>query len=159
MENEGFKIYVDRLQEGAVEAIEEVFSSNFLEQKSEELSFEKDVAVKGNAYLADHELIVHLDVHTEAEVPCSICNNLVKVPIDLEGLYLVESLDKNSSGVYLFKEPLREAILLEAPSFAECQDGHCPKRKEFGGYLSEEKKNSGLGESIDGYQPFKDLDL
>ena len=56
---------------------------------------------------------------------------------------------------YNFKNLLRETILLEVPSFAECEGGSCPKRKEYNKYL---KESSNEQSEDEGYQPFADLD-
>lgn len=158
MDIEGFKIYVDRLHDGNIETIEETFDPAFLEQDTEDLAYRQEVTVNGEAYTAENELIIHLNVHTEAALPCKICNRSVNVPVDLNGLYLVESLDKMKSGIFIFKDLLREAILLEAPTFAECSGGMCPERKTMSGFFTDpnQKQND---DGDEGYQPFANLEL
>ncbi|MEC7838523.1 MAG: hypothetical protein VX777_00635 [Chlamydiota bacterium] len=156
---EAFKIYVDRLREGKVECIDETFSSDFLDQNSDDLSFSDPVKVGGEAYIVDNELVMRLDVQTVATLPCSICNEPVKVPVDLNGIYHVESLDDIKSGVYMFDKALRETIIIDAPRLTECTNGKCPKREEFADYLSKDKAAGQKVDDEDGYQPFANLDL
>lgn len=161
MDIEGFKIYVDRLHDGNVEVIEETFAPAFLEQDREDLAYKKDVRITGEAYTAENELVIHLDVHTEATLPCKICNQPVNVPVELKGLYLVESLEKMKSGIFIFKNLLREAILLEAPSFAECSGGQCPERRTMSAFLADvnDAETPGKEQDDEGYQPFANLEL
>ena len=154
--NEDFNIYVDQLRDGEVKAIEEHFSPSFLDIHEDDLAFEKEVIVNGEAYLADQELVLHWSVETEARVACSICNDKVSVPLVIEGAYQSISLAEIKGAVYDFKELLREAILLEVPSFVECHGGSCPKRQDFRKYLKQESPETASGE--DGYRPFADLD-
>jgi DUF177 domain-containing protein len=161
MDIEGFKIYVDRLNDGKVENIHETFDPAFLEQQKDDLLYSKDVEVEGETYIAENELLIHLDVHTEATVPCTVCNQPVDVPIDLKNMYLIESLENAKSGIFIFKDLLREAILLEAPAFAECSNGNCPEREKLSNYFADSKgmgkKDSDPGD--EGYQPFANLEL
>lgn len=161
MDSEAYKIYVDRLHSGNVEPIREIFDPAFLEQNTEELAYTKNIEVNGEAYVAENELIIHLDIHTVASVPCKICNQPIEIPVDLRGVYLVESLDNVKSGVFNFKELLREAILLEAPQFTECSNGKCPERDTITNFLSSssdgEKKEGSSGD--EGYHPFANLKL
>lgn len=161
MELEGFKIYVDRLRDGAIEKISEVFTSDFLCQRDESLSYQTDVNVVGEAYLAENDLILHLNVSTSAEVPCTICTKPVTVPVTLEGLYIVEPLEEIPSGIYSFREALRESIILEAPRFAKCGGEKCENEAEYTKYLKQKsvKESRSLSSNEEGHQPFKDLDL
>lgn len=154
MEDE-FKIHVDRLRHGDIEKIRETVDSGFLEQDDEDLSFNSPVSFQGEAYLAEQELVVHLNVETKAKLPCSICNELTEAPLILKGLYHVVPLQEIKTGVYNLKEFLRETIVLEAPQFVECHGGSCPKRKELKRYL---KKPGSNKEEEDGtYHPFSEL--
>ncbi len=161
MNIEGFKIYIDRLHDGNIETIQETFNPAFLEQDTEDLAYRKDVTIAGETYTAESELIIHLNVQTEAILPCKICNQPVNVPVDLKRLYLVKSLEKMKSGIFIFKDLLREAILLEAPSFAECLGGNCPERKTVSEFLADpsQAKNNDGEPGDEGYQPFANLEL
>lgn len=151
MEDE-FKIYVDRLKHGEVETIDERLDPSFLEQNDNELKFKHKVDFKGEAYIVEKELVLHLNIETIAEVPCSICNEPVEAPLELKGIYHIVPLAEIKSGIFNLKEFLRETIILEAPRFLECR-GSCPKRKDFEGYLKKEEQ----AESDDGYRPFSQL--
>lgn len=150
-----FKIFVDQLREGNEEKIHETLQPDFLETHDPELIFDQPVALDGVAYLADRELILHWEIKTGALVPCSICNASVKVPISIVNFYHSEPLAEIKTGIYHFKDLLRETILLEVPSFVECK-GNCPKRKEYKKYLKEPSIE--LAGQEEGYQPFADLD-
>lgn len=150
-----FKIYVEQLREGHEEKIHEKLQPDFLELGDPELIFDQPVELDGVAYLAERELIMRWEIKTEAKMPCAICNEPVTVPIHLMNFYTSEPLAEIKTGVYNFKDLLRETILLEVPSFVECK-GECPKRKEFKKYM---KEPSNLPvDQEEGYQPFADLD-
>ena len=51
---------------------------------------------------------------------------------------------------------LREAVLLETPTFAECE-GDCPRRKEIAKYLKKPEKTGPDGKDDEGYHPFADI--
>jgi len=152
-----FKIYVDRLRDGQVEKIQEVFSSDFLDVHEKELAFDAKVIVNGEAYLAEDALVLHLDLDAQATMPCSICNESTSVPIEVKGFYHLVPLDEIKSGVYDMQEALREAILLETPQFAECHGGACPQRDVIGKYLRKESLQTKDVED-EGYRPFADLE-
>lgn len=151
-----FKIYVDQLREGQEEIIDEQLDPGFLDVDDPDLVFKQPVRLEGVAYLADQELILHWNIQTEALVPCSICNEPVTIPIQIRNFYYSEPLSQIKSGIYYFKDLLRETILLEVPAFAECQGGHCPKRQQYAKYL---KQSSGDSLDQEGhYHPFADFD-
>lgn len=155
MDEDDFKIYVEQLRDGHERIINQSFSPNFLDVHETDLAFEKDVKVNGKAYLAEDELIINWDIDAEALIPCSICNQMVVVPLHLENFYHAEPLSDVKGGIFNFKGALREAILLEVPSFIECEGGSCPRRQEFSKYL---KPTSEDRPDEEGYQPFADLD-
>ena len=154
--NEAFKIYVDQLKDGHSEQISEELDPKFIEVKEEDLAFIDPVHVNGEAYLAEDELVLHLDVDTLATIPCAICNTLVKVPVELKNFYHTVEEAELKSGIYNFKEMLRENVLLSVPLFAECNEGKCPERevlKKF--FRDEDSPDSKSGD--DGYHPFAHL--
>lgn len=155
--NDGFKIRVESLKNGHTEQIEEEFTPEFIDVREEKLAFLDPVFVSGEAYLADSDLILHLDINTQATIPCSICNEPVKMPIELQGLYLSEPLEEIKTGVFSLVDPIREAIIIESPAFAECNDGRCPARKDFEKYIR--KNESSEDDAPDGYRPFENLKL
>src|SRR5947209_8450593 len=95
-----FKIYLSDLAKGNVEVIKESFDPDFIEINEEELTFREPVFVEGEAYLAVDELILRFHVNTVAQMPCSICNQLFNVPIDLPYFYTNVSLSDISSGIF-----------------------------------------------------------
>jgi uncharacterized metal-binding protein YceD (DUF177 family) len=158
--NERFKIFPEQLRDGHVEQIEEVFEPVFIEIDDVDLAFKAPVNVVGEAYLADDNLVLHLNVKTIALMPCVICNEVVHVAIDVENLYHVEALDNIKSGVFLLNDLLREALLLEVPKFAECREGNCLAREALEKFM---KKNASSTSSEElegeGYRPFADIEL
>lgn len=141
---EGFKIYLDQLKNGHVERIEETFSPEFLEIQEEDLSFSKPILVNGEAYVTEGNLVLRLNIFTYAELLCSMCNEPVQVAIKLEDLYHTEPLDEVKGAIFSMADTIREAILLQTPLFAECNEGKCLSRKELDKYLSkpgQEEKN------------------
>jgi cytochrome oxidase Cu insertion factor (SCO1/SenC/PrrC family) len=79
----------------------------------------------------------------------------VPINIEIDNFYHSEPLSEIKGAIYNFKDLLRETILLEVPSFAECE-GNCPRRQEVSKYLKEPSDDQ--QDSEDGYQPFADLD-
>ncbi|KAF3363293.1 hypothetical protein PHSC3_000184 [Chlamydiales bacterium STE3] len=151
--DDSFKIFVEQLRSGNVEQLSEEFTPDFLDLHEKELAFADPVYLKGEAYLAESDLILHLNLSTFAKLPCSICNEWVKVPIKIQNMYYHEPLSAIKSGVFNMLDVLREAILLEVPSFAECHSGSCPKRKELEKYM----KPQAQSQDDTGYRPFENL--
>jgi uncharacterized metal-binding protein YceD (DUF177 family) len=149
-----FRIYVEQLREGHTELISESFLPDFLEILERDMAFCDPVLIKGEAYLADEMLILHFDIKTSAIIPCSICNEPVKVETHIQEFYHAVPLHEIKTGIYNFKEILRETILLDTPLLAECDQGKCPKRQELQKYF----KKSSTGNEEEGYQPFAHLD-
>ncbi|MBS0653603.1 MAG: hypothetical protein JSR39_08805 [Verrucomicrobia bacterium] len=157
---EKFKIYVDRLKNGHVEEIKETVGPEFLEIEEEELSFPEDVQVSGEVYLADDHLVAHFSIQTSATLPCSICNEPVHIPINIQNAYSTIPLEEVRFAIYDLSNEIRETTLLQVPLFAECNNGKCPGRdqiKEFlhgdsGGELNPEQ-------SPVVHFPFADLDM
>ena len=79
----------------------------------------------------------------------------MSVPICIQNFYYSEPLSSIKTGIYCFKDLLRETILLEVPAFAECSKGGCSKREEYHKYIKEFSDHSSAEE---GYRPFADLD-
>jgi hypothetical protein len=154
---EDFKIYIDRLKDRHVQKIEEAFNPSFLEVDEEELQFDLPVTVRGEAYLTDDHLIIHLSAATMAEMPCSVCNKMIKTPLTVGNFYHAEPLSEIREAIYDFGEALREALLIELPRTIECngsalgQQGTCPSRETLAPYLREETRS-------ETYFPFADID-
>lgn len=148
-----FKIYVDRLKDGQTEKIEEMAPPDFLDVHESELNFLEPVSVSGEAYLADDHLVMHLKIKTDAQMPCSICNDKLKFLIDIPDFYLAEKLEELKSPIFDYSSELREAILVQVPAYAECCNGRCPERESIKKYL----KNSQPEETPHSF-PFSELD-
>lgn len=151
-----FKIYVDRLQGGKVEKIDQSFSPEFMEIHEKELGFIDPVLVQGKAYLTDDHLILCLQASTTAKMPCSICNQMTKVPIHVENFYYTKPISELAEPIYDYRDELREAILLELPHFVECEK-KCPERKNLDPYLKKSIPQK-ANDSDSTYYPFSDLD-
>ncbi len=156
--DDAFKIYVEQLRKGHVEKLEETFPSDFLDVHESELRFPGPVTLKGEAYLANEDLVLHFDVSYSVELPCAICNQPVQQEVAIRGHYHHVPLTEVKGAVFNFREPLRELILLEIPLFAECHGDEegCPERKVIARYLKESSSEI-VEEEEEGYQPFADL--
>lgn len=128
------KVYIDRLGGEHEEEICESLSPAFIDVEEKDLQFSKPVQIKGKAYLAEHHLVIHLDIETVALIPCSICNAQVEQKISLKSFYHTEELENIKGQIYDYTNLLREAILLEVPSYVECK-GNCPERDRIKNYL------------------------
>ena len=149
--NESLLIYVDRLRDGHKEKISESCSPDFLDIHEDNLACVAPVNFIGEAYLADQELILRLAVNTRISLPCKICSDDAFIDIVVRDLCIVEELCNVKHGFFDFTMPLREAILLEIPSFAECNNGHCGHREEIKQYMH----HADSGEEK--YHPFAEL--
>lgn len=147
-----FKIFTDRLRDGEVEQIEIVSDPKFMDVTEKELRFIDPVEVSGEAYQADSDLILNLEIKTIARLPCSICNKETPYQLEIPKFYLTKPLVEIPSHIFNFSSEVREAILLEVPFVVECNGGSCPSREEIEEFLAPPKDSED-----DGWQPFKDL--
>lgn len=152
---EKLKIYIDRLKGGHTLKIEETLSPDFLDIGEEDLLFGAPVHLKGEAYLANEHLIIHLNIETTASLPCSICNDPILIPIVLKNIYLTEPLAGIKGAIFDITGEVRESILLQAPLFSECHHGKCPERENLKQFLKPQprKPNDDIV-----HFPFADLD-
>ena len=141
---ETFKIYVHRLKEGHTETLVETLSPEFMGVSEAELAFKVPVIVEGEASASDGALVLRLHLETEATMPCSICNNDVQVKISILNLCHTEEIAQIKGGVFDYQDVVREAILLELPFIAECNQGDCPERATMAKYISknQDQENS-----------------
>jgi len=137
---EQFKIYVNRLKNEQEHHHDERVAPDFLGVQEESLSFQENVHIAGSTYLADDHLITHLDIDAAALIPCSICNEVVRVPITIKNLYLSKPLAEIKGAVYDLLDDIRESILLQTPQFAECNNGQCPNRPYVQQFLDKKSK-------------------
>lgn len=159
MIDDHFRIYTEQLREGNVEQIDEVLNPEFLDIHERDLAFNAPVKIKGQAYLADDMLVLHFDMETIATLPCVVCNEPVSVEIVIKGFYHAVPLLEVKTGVYDFRDLLRETILLETPLLAECQQGKCPQRQELKQFFKKEDPSGSKNEEEEGYRPFADLNF
>jgi len=149
------RIYVDQLRDGKVELIDRHFPSETMDVHDDELSFEKEIHVKGEAYVSEGSLILHVDLIAEAVIPCSICNEPVETPVVAKGVYHIVPFEEIKGHVFDMTDMVRENILLNTPSFSECGGGSCKQREFLGKYMR--NSDDSQQEPFEGQQPFKDL--
>ncbi len=141
------------MREGKSESfVGKVATASFL-PKEQELTFADELDLSGEAYLAGDHLIIKLQAHVFAFVPCSICNEPTKVDLSLTDFYHAEPLENISSGVFDFSSVLRDDLLLAIPQFTECE-GSCPSRESIKKYL---KKPGPTPSGHSSQFPFSDL--
>lgn len=131
------KILIDRLRSGQPENIDQKLEGAFLGPDEEELKFSFPVSVKGEAYLTDDHLIIHLKVATKILMPCSICNKMINSDLEVDHFYQAVPVEEIPSAIFDYKELLREALLLELPRTVECNKGKCKDRAIIAPYISE----------------------
>ena len=154
--NDAFKIFVEQLKDGHTEEIEESFDPSFIDVDPE-LTFKDPIEVSGEAYIAEDTLVLRIEVDTKAILPCLICGEPVTVDIKIPSLYHVEPLSNIKTGIFNFQDVLREEVILEAPHFAECNDGNCPKRKGLDKFIKKPNPNGEGNQGGEGYHPFANL--
>lgn len=147
-----FKILIDRLKGGATEKIEEALAPGFLGADEAELKFRSKVHVKGEIYLTDAHLIVHLKASTKVTMPCAICNKMIETPLNVENFYHTEPIEEIRGAIFDYSEALREALLIELPRTIEC-NGSCSAREGLAPYMRSEKRAEQTT-----YLPFADMD-
>ncbi|MES2121616.1 MAG: hypothetical protein V4492_02420 [Chlamydiota bacterium] len=135
---DNLNIYIDRLKNAEPQQFDESLTPAFLELDGDELRFIDQILLKGEAYLVDDHLIVHLNVKAPATLPCSICNEHTRVDIDLKNVCLTIPLEEIKGAIHNIGANIRESILLQAPLFAEC-GGKCPERDTIKSFLVPQK--------------------
>ncbi|HSX10281.1 MAG TPA: hypothetical protein VLF94_00995 [Chlamydiales bacterium] len=148
-----FIILIDRLKGGHSQKIEEALDPSFLGADEPDLRFTTKVTVKGEAYLTDAHLIVHLKARTVVSMPCSVCNQMIDTELKVENFYHTEPIEEIQGAKFNYSEALREAVLIELPRTVECNKGNCPERATITPYLRSEKRTDKTT-----YFPFADMD-
>lgn len=151
--DERFCIYVDRLRDGRSEHWDLELEPDFLEVQEKELRFVSPVCVKGEALVTEGQLLLRLQLRTEALMPCAVCNAETAVELCPEPLCHVVPVAEIKGAIYNWAECVRAALLVELPQFAECA-GTCPERAQMAPYMKAVGK-----ESEAHYQPFAHLEL
>lgn len=140
--NSPFQIWIDRLKNGQTQTITESFPSDFLDIQEEELKMHSPVHVVGEAYLTESELILHFNASTKLKMPCAICNEMIEVDLSIKDCYHAVPVNEIPSGIYDYKEDLRESLLIEVPQYVECNQGNCPERKIIAPYMHKKQKET-----------------
>ncbi len=152
--SEPFQILVDRLKDGKVYKIDETFAPSFFEIDEPDLRFDSPVYVQGEAYLTDGDLILRLKAKTKAMMPCAVCNKMIEKELKVDNFYHAQPLAEIRSGIFDFRECLREDLLIELPQTIECNQGKCPDRPSLAAYI----RSQGAKEKPT-YFPFSDIDI
>ncbi|HAB99332.1 MAG TPA: hypothetical protein DCE71_05875 [Parachlamydiales bacterium] len=152
--SEPFKIYIDRLRGGANQVIDAQLDPSFLDVNEPDLSFPEPVQLKGDAYLTDEHLIIHLKASTKAIRLCAICNQPTPTEVVVHNFYHTEMIQDIPSAVFDFREVLREALLIEIPLVVECNAGKCPEREAIAPFMSSKERKENPT-----YFPFTDIDM
>lgn len=139
--NDFFIIYLDRLKGSQEENLIASVPPSFLDCGEKELQFNSLVEVKGKAYIVDEHLVIRLSASTKASLPCSICNQMIDIPIKINNFYHTKPLEECPSVKYDFSGALREQILLETPPYAECSGG-CSERDSVKKFMKQETSSS-----------------
>ena len=151
--SDSFKILIDRLKGGLSQKIEEALDPSFLGPSEPELRFTSKVKVKGEAYVTDSHLIVHLKASTKVSMPCAVCNQMIDVGLRSDDFYHTESLEEIRGAVFDYSEALREALLIELPKTVECNGGKCPEREVIEPFLKPPARSDRTT-----HCPFADID-
>ncbi len=152
--SDAYIIYIDRLNGGTIQKIDLLLSPEFFDVSEPDLNFQDSVEVSGKAYLAEEELLLHLNASTIARMPCSICNQMQPQRLSLSDFYHAEPLSSIKTGLFDIRDLLREALLLELPATVECPGG-CKEREVIKPFLRKDKPEA--KDAPETYFPFSDL--
>ena len=150
-----FKIYIDRLKNSNEEVFDDKVSPHFMNINETELKFPNPINLKGKAYIANTDLIVHLSTATTAKLPCKICNTMALYQIEIKNYIHNIPIENISNAIYDIREILREIILLEIPAYIECNKDNCEERKNIAKYLKQNNKKK--EKELNNYFPFSEL--
>jgi uncharacterized metal-binding protein YceD (DUF177 family) len=143
--------FYEQLKEGESSCFEHEIDSSFLDlENDKELRPISSVFVKGKIWKMADWLFVEAYVKASFETTCSYCSDLFHLPIELQPWKHEVCIDDIKEAFLDLREPLREAILLEIPYFAQCDGTTCKNINEVKKYLMK-------GEKEQFQQPFKDL--
>lgn len=146
-------ILIDRLKGGHTQKIEEQMDPSFLGPDEAELRFPEKVSVKGEAYLTDAHLILHLKARTQISMPCAVCNKMIDADLKVDNFYHTEPIEEIASAAFDYSDALREALLIELPRTVECNQGNCPERATIDPFLRSKSRAEKTK-----YFPFADMD-
>jgi len=127
---------------------ERVDSSLLQLSDHDELTAISEVLVCGKVYRADNWILVDARVSVSFSLPCAVCNEPFEYTVNLPKWVHEEVVRELSGGSWDIREPLREAILLEIPFFAQCGEGGCSNFDSVRKFIRSEEEMQ---------TPFKDL--
>ena len=128
---QNLKIHIDRLRAEETLPLNEALPPTALDVHDPELLFQEPIDVTGKVYLADDHLLIHLNLHTVALIPCCMCNEMVSTPITLKNGCITKPLSEIPTTVFDLIAEIRETLLLQVPHFVECSGGKCPERERM----------------------------
>ncbi len=135
-----FKILIDRLKGGSSYKIDLKADPEFLGPDEPELIFDAPVIVKGEAYLTDEHLIIHLKAATQAKMPCAICNQMIEIDLQVDNFYHAEPTSEIKGAIFDFSEALRASLLIELPRTVECNGGKCHERASMAPFIQPKER-------------------
>ena len=86
-------------------------------------------------------------------MPCSICNEMIEIDLKIVDFYHTEPTLEIRDAIFDFSSVLREALLIEVPTYAECCKGHCPQRQTLNPFLRKKARSE-----PDTHFPFANLE-
>jgi uncharacterized metal-binding protein YceD (DUF177 family) len=149
------KIHTEQLNEEKREEINLTLPPDFLDVKEDDLYFPHPIHVKGETYVITDHLVLLLTVKTQVQMPCSICNKKISVPLETQDISHTLPLAEMESTIFDYTDLLREEIILLIPLFAECENGKCPERDQIAKFM----KKKAADPAADPTQNFPFADL
>jgi len=150
-----FYIEISRLRLAGSLPFQAEAPASFMDLKKEDpLHYEGKVNVKGKIDYNPDTLHLHLTLQATANVPCIICQNPVKVEVEVRDVHHVEMLDEVKGLELDFADFVRDTLLLETPQRAECL-GKCPEREVLKEHFAKEdsvKKSPFDGLELDQFE-------
>ena len=137
---EQLKIFTEQLKDDHREKIDASLSPEFLDLHEKEIKTSSPIVVKGEAYVVDDLLMLSVSIKTEVEMPCSVCNAAVRVPVQNKDIFISIPLSELPSSIFDCSDLIREEVLILLPQFVECKKGACPERQTLKSYLKTGKK-------------------
>lgn len=134
------KIYIDRLRNGQTERFEGQAAPAILELEDPEVQALCPIDFSVKAYLSYNELIVDLMVKTYVTIPCALCNEKESICIEVRHHQEVIPISEIKGQIYDITQLLREAVILNLPSFIRCGKDHCKNLQTIEKYLSNKEK-------------------
>ena len=142
------KIFIHRLKDDRTEKISGTLPSDLMGIHETDLAFDHPISLEGDAYLASGHLIIHLKIATSVRMPCTVCNEMVTLPISISNFYHSVDVSSLPEAVFDYTDTLREGILIEVPKYVECNNNACPERQSIQSFLKEDRT----------YYPFSKLE-